>query len=233
MKIPAIGLAAAALLASGLHQPLSAQIAPQGPHELCRELVRSLEDGAVLGVKRCWTVRFVAQQGDLRMDGEQSRVAVDAPPALTALARLEEKRVETGMFPLVMSPDGLIQPSAGQNSGGTLLEMQEAATAIITALEPDPAAADAMRSFVAQVAAASAEHLGRIPRDLLYPVPPQGPETIAVTLPDGSSGSVTIEQSATAHPETGLLQTARRSVVTRAGLTASESVETWVLTPTG
>ncbi len=183
----------------------------------------------MLTVERCWDVRFTAAGDGTTVDGTQSGVQVQAPPALAPLAAIEEQRVEDGMFPVTISADGLLSPNGGANAAPALADAGRAALDIIATIESDPEAADIMSDFVRQVAAATSQYLGQVPRDLFYPAIRSDRQEIALDLPGGAKGSVMIEQTATTTGADGLLKEARRSIVTRTGETERSSVETWVL----
>lgn len=222
------------LLAAGVLQAGTAvaKPAPQGPHELCRTLERSLADGATLVVERCWMVRFAPTEAGVLVEGEQSSVAVEAPEALAALAGLEEQRVESGIFPLILDRDGLIIDDGSRMTGQSLAEAGNTAAAIIASIDADAQTAEAMQDFVRQVSQASTEFLGRLPRDLFFPQGDEHSETIEVALPDGLSGQVTIARRAQTRAPSGLIVAAERSIRSRAGQTERVSLEKWTLRAT-
>ena len=223
-----VWVAVMALMAM-VHQPALAKPVPEGTYALCRTLERSLRGGEVLTVERCWEIRFTAAGTGTAVDGTQSGVRVQAPPALAPLAAVEEQRVEDGIFPVTVSADGLLSPNSGARAAPALADAGRAALDVIATIEADPEAADMMGSFVRQVSAAASQYLGQVPRDLFYPAIRSDRQEIALDLPGGAKGSVVIEQTATTTGADGLLAEARRSIVTRTGETERSSVETWVL----
>jgi hypothetical protein len=68
---------------------------PSVPMLLTRRLMRELTGGYSI-----FRIRFGAVNGGFRVDGSQVASSVKAPPNLAEFARLEQQRVETGLFPL-------------------------------------------------------------------------------------------------------------------------------------
>ena len=217
------------LAAGGMHAEGSAKPAPAGEFELCRTLERSLRDGELLVVERCWDIRF-RETGDATVvEGEPTHVRVDAPAALAPLAAIEERRTESGLFPAFMDEDGLITAPGSETAPASLGETASAALALVRDIRPEGDTADAMNAFVRQVTAASSRFLGQVPRNLFYPAQSNGRQEHALDLPDGSTGSVLIEYSAAHRASDGLLSAASRRIVTSTDAGERVSTERWEL----
>lgn len=106
------GLAAGAAgrsAAAGGAVPLSL---PQRPQRLERVLSHVVGGQTALSVRRGWEVWFAPQGRGIAVSGRQLFAEVNAPPQLAALARIEQQRTETGLFPLMLDADGAILPVA-------------------------------------------------------------------------------------------------------------------------
>ena len=106
----------AGIVCAAFAAPLSfAQTAlrlPQGPQILSRQLTRSLSNGNQIKVTRSWQVQFArANQnvpGQIAITGVQISSEVEAPPSLNQLAAIERQRPTDGMWPIMLTPSGLI-----------------------------------------------------------------------------------------------------------------------------
>ena len=86
-----VGAAGAAEPPAQAEQP-AAFVPPDAPMVLTRSLRRSLPGGAEIRTSRSYSIRFVREADGYRVEGALIDVAVDAPPALAALATLERAR---------------------------------------------------------------------------------------------------------------------------------------------
>lgn len=234
-------LAAAALLPfAALGAPLSAahaaprpRTAPAGRFTLQRVLTRELGDGAAIVVTRRWRIGFVAAEPGLLVAGEQTFADVAAPPTLSPLAALERARSTAGVFPIRLDRRGQIVDSDREMNTAQLLRAIATGQAMIASGRGGAAMAQDADSFMAQLARMGAEAVSAMPRDLFFPAETRGSATRDIALPGGETGTISAATTASVHPETGLLRTSERTIVTRIGGSARVSREGWSLTPTG
>ena len=164
-----------------------------------------------------------------RISGEQSDVTVTAPAALAPFAQLEEQRVETGLFPILIGRDGLIDPAPTPPMNQQL----DRAIAIATRRFRKAALplSDARRgvAFLSALERSVAEHISQVPRDLFFPRDATRTHDRAVHLPDGTQGHVLVDFKAATFGETRLLKHAARTITTSIGTDARTSHEEWSL----
>jgi len=207
---------------------------PEGQFELERVLRRGLADGQEIAVTRRWTIDFSqAANGQVAVSGTQSFAAVDAPPALEALARIEEQRVETGLFPMLLDEGGHI--ATGPEDGSIAPIPQEAVSSALDyarqrAPGPDPAAAS--RRFLADLSQHGDRWLTLWPSDLFFPVPRDRTARKDMTLPDGTQGVVSMRESASVRDASGLLERYLREATTSTATMTRKGSESWTLAPT-
>lgn len=229
------GLAAALpLLRTAPARALSATrfAPPAGSMRYTRRLERALVDGANLVVSRSFAVRFVPEAGGFRIDGEQIAVAVEAPPQIEALARLERERVETGVFPLLLDGGGAIRAVAPMAASALLDAAVREVDARIERWQHTPTERAELHAFVEAVHRSAGRLTTELPRDLFVPVDCPREESRPLALPGGEVGRVRILFDAARDPATGLMREARREVVTEVSGTARRTLESWTLTPT-
>lgn len=218
----AFGLAGEAAFAAA---PLTV---PAGPMMLRRTIERALGETAMLSVRRAWECRFVRTSGGIRIDGRQVEVAVDAPPSLAAMARIEREREVTGLFPANLDQAGRLVEAGLSARPEDLRDAIDAALAMVSG---SAIAADAKvdaRQFLARLGKTAAELVSRVQADLFYPV--EGDHNLVRDLPlsEGASGTIEVEWSARARP-TGVLEFAEKRIVTRVEGSARLARERWEL----
>jgi len=204
---------------------------PSTPMLYTRRLERGLTGGASFTVSRSFAVRFVREADGFRVDGEQVGVAVDAPPQLEALARLERERVEGALFPLQLDPAGAIRGLSRPADSAQLDEAVREVAAQIERWPHAPAEREGLHAFVEAVHRSGGELLTELPRDLFAPDDGPREERREIVLPDGAAGQVRMTFSAERDPETGLMREARREVVTEVAGDLRRTVESWTLGP--
>src|SRR5206468_4011573 len=140
-----------------------------------------------------------------RVDGRLVDSAVEAPPALQALAEIERTRPDTGLFPMHLDLRGRIVAAApaGASAGEPRRRAVEVANEALRRSALAPEEKTAAQAFIAQVAARGLT--SPVPADLFRPVAGKRVETRRVPLPDGSEGEVTIEVQASVANAGGLL----------------------------
>jgi len=223
--LPALGWMPAAASASPIRfRPLPV------PYRLTRRVKRQLGGDGTLVVERSWSITFAAQGRGFLVEGQQSAVAVDAPPALDYLARIERARVEQAMFPLMLDGSGLLAEVA---SGAS----HDALSAAIAEVRAQLIRHDALESrtagFLDSLQGAGQKALAQWPRDLFAPGLTDQEEQRTVELPEGQSGTISITRAASTDPETGLMMHYERQVRTRIGDDERVGSEAFLLAPKG
>jgi hypothetical protein len=94
---------------------------PEGPVTLTRTVRRALPDGKEVVATRSYELRITRDDkgpnGGYRVEGRLLSADVQAPPSLEALAAIERKRSDDGLFPFRLDARGLIAaPLAPGNS---------------------------------------------------------------------------------------------------------------------
>lgn len=225
----AVGAAGASAwpLRAALADPLPL---PAGPMRLERRLARTLGERAAMTVTRSWDVRFTAQGRGIMIAGTQIAASVDAPPNLAELARIEQQRDASAMFPVLLSDAGQIMtPPDAPAENANVAAAARVAEALI-AQQPGPEEERARSLYyLALLHRAGAGVFDRLPGDLFYPtgIPIERTETI--TLPDGMRGSFSLVYTARPQPGAPWLDQAQRRVTTRVGGLERSSSEDWTL----
>jgi hypothetical protein len=202
---------------------------PRQPMLFTRRLSRELSGGYSIVAERSFKVGFIATGGGYRIDGEQVASTVDAPPNLAAYAKIEEERVETGLFPLDLDPSGLIRSVATETSHASLDRAVELALEHVRAMQLSQADKDEARAFLLGLQQAASQISSDPPADLF--TPPAVAEAVSreVALPGGLTGSISASFSGSISPETGLLDEAERIVLTGAAGSTRKTLEHWSL----
>lgn len=194
-----------------------------------RRLTRGLSDGEKIIVERAWKIRFVRSNG-FTVSGSQISVDVRAPEALAALKRMEEAKIEKGLFPIRLRSDGIIDGSRSPSHQQAVQQAIDHAQRRVAGLGTGAAAHDARR-FLNAIQQATGEHISRMPRDLFFPRQLQASETREISLPDGSTGSVKVSFNAEMSRQFGVFRQARRAVTTTLGKVSRKSAVEWSLAP--
>ena len=213
---------AQAILTGG-QTPESAIAPPAGTMVYRRTLERALPGGFMFRVSRDFAVRFEQAEAGFLVTGTQVRASVDAPANLADLARLEQQRVEAGIFPLVLDRLGGIVD--GQESAPDS-EVARVLTDIRARFGNDDAEAGAL---IAAVHQAGTLLTARMPQDLFAPQEGTREAREEIALPWGDRGEVVTIFAAARDPLTRLMRSARRVVVTRMGADERRSSELWEL----
>lgn len=231
----------AALLAGGgslaLAAPLraaamAALALPAGPMRLGRALTRELGDGAAITVRRSWDLAIARQARGFVITGTQVSAAVDAPPSLAELARIEQQRPTQAMFPIMLSETGLILAS-GNNAPAPadLAAALRAAEAMIAGRPQSEARRDNLRRYLAEIHRAGAGQFETLPADLFVPAGSPQRRIEEVSLPDGLTGAFEVLWEARAAPDSGWLVEGERQIITRIEALERRSREVWTLGP--
>lgn len=224
-----VGLGPLVIHASPL---LCASPLPEGEFRLERVVRRDLFDGAVIMTNRSWMIRFdLATGGGLAVTGEQVISRVEAPPALAALARLEERRASE-LLPIRLSARGSIVDQQGNDILDPLPNGVIEAAADYVADHSSARAVDlSVREFVAQLSKRQMGWLSHLPRDLFFPVPRSRAASREIALPGGGQGRVDLHEMAESDAPSGLLCSFQREAITTIGESSRTAAETWRLGP--
>lgn len=205
---------------------------PTAPLRLERRLERMLDETAAISVERSWTVQFERQARGIILTGTQIAAAVNAPPNLAELARIEQQRNASTLFPIMLSETGLILSPAGTPPyDDTVAAAVRAAEAII-ARQSAPADERARKShYLALLHRAGSGALDTLPADLFFPagIPVERADTI--TLADGLTGSFSLTYIAQPQGDAPWLHRAERRITTRVAGLERGSSEVWTLRP--
>jgi hypothetical protein len=204
---------------------------PESPLVLTRTVWRTLADGKEIVVRRRYAVQFTRQDDGFLLDGRLLDAAVEAPPLLAAMAELERKRGDDGLFPLMLDAAGRIRDRNGARLAPPELrdQAQGRAQNLLAATPLDPAQRQETSAFLKALAAQGAP--AAWPADLFNPAPGEHREHRRIALPDGQEGAVDVVVKALGvHPD-GLPEAVERTVTTVLAGTARTSREQWTLVP--
>ena len=210
-------------------QPASRFAPPNVRMGFTRELRREMAGGAAFVVTRAFSIRFVPAADGFRVEGEQVDVHVDAPEKLAAFAELERQRRETGMFPLTLDPHGLIHGAGGAIDKD---QLDAAVRVAMATFARDGASSTVLAEherFISALHQTASQLVTELPKDLFAPVDPDRTARREVALPDGAQGEVTVRFTALADPATGLMEQAKREVLTDLSGNQRRTVESWQL----
>lgn len=221
----AFGALIAAKAALGSRAIAGNILLPGGDHLLSRTLMRGLRDGNAVSVVRSWRINFARQSRGVAISGEQVSVTVEAPENLAPIAKIEEERSTKGLFPILLAPDGMVL-AAGQNTAQSSFDAAVKTAEAMLAEQEDGAT---HARYLAELQLAGSSLLDEMPGDLFYPSTTPFRDVRQITLPDGGSGEFEVTWNARAHESTGLLDRARREVITRIGVDERRSSEEWSL----
>lgn len=164
---------------------------PQSGLLLSRTLVRSLPDGKTITTRRSYAVHITRAGAGFRVDGELVDIAVDAPPALLALADLERRRPDHGLFPIQLDASGMIASAREQVASPAVVR---AANLVAERIGGSGLAALDMaqaQAFVDRLRSSAAR--SQWPDDVFRPAIGKRSEARTIALPGGDEGQVVIE----------------------------------------
>lgn len=198
---------------------------PREPLVITRTVWRTLHDGKQIVARRSYLVEFVPIEGGFTVAGSQIASTIEAPPALAAIARLEQARTDSEAFPLQLDPDGLIRLGLAPAGGAARLQGRDAARALIAGASLAPTDQREAEAFLVDVAAKG----GAVPWpvDLFNPRENGRTERRTVALPDGETGTLTITLTAESRRADGLPRKVSREVVSELDGTRRVSREEW------
>lgn len=211
--------------ASGQFQP------PSDPMVLTRTLRRPLPGGAEVLTRRSYEIRFVPEADGYRVDGRLVGVEVDAPPSLQALALLERRRPDDGMFPMRLDERGLFRAVGNAIQSDEVREAGQSVRRQVEALPLDQFDRSQARSFAKSFEERSVRTAW--PEDLFNPAPGTREETRMIPLPNGARGTVRINVNVSMQRATGILERFTRRVTTDLDGSNRITEESWTLTAKG
>ncbi|HUQ13825.1 MAG TPA: hypothetical protein VM055_06065 [Novosphingobium sp.] len=230
-----LGAASAGSVALGAPGPAARAFDPptDRPMLLSRTLRRDLADGKAIVTVRRYRVSFTATATGWTVDGELVDSEVTAPPPLAALAEIERKRADDGLFPLTLDRAGLIVPRTTAPGGQGRAAVDDALALTLARIKAQPPAGVGapIVGFVQQLQALAAQAaLTRWPEALFTPgVEASGEQRFA--LPDGAEGSVITKIRTDGALEMGTMNHATRAVTTEIAGNRRVTREEWSLTP--
>lgn len=203
---------------------------PGEPMIYTRRLERELAPGANYIVSRSFAIRFQPEGSGYLVDGRQVDVEVDAPAQLEVFAEMERQRREQNLFPLTLTPAGMI---AGTKEIEEVPQLDAAVDEVLARIDLEVAVEDraTLTRFASAVHENAALLLSNLPRDLFVPEQRRHMESRSIDLPGGEEGVVTAIYTAEIAPGTGLMCEARREIVSEIGGVRRRTVESWTLQP--
>lgn len=223
-----LGLALLPLVSSRAVRAANAEVAgPIAPPDCAmiyrRTLQRRLPGGAMLATTRDFRVRFTARSDGYLVDGPQVSARVEAPANLASLARLEEQRVESGIFPLALDHHGRII------DGADMVLTEQVGLALADVRQRFAAGGGEVRELLDALSAGSTRLTAYLPQDLFAPPQDEVEQREAITLPWGQTGEVRVRFTASRNPDTRLMRLAARDVITTLAGEERRSGERWEL----
>jgi len=202
---------------------------PSGDMLYRRRLVRGLRGGASFNVTREFRVRFEPVAGGYLLNGAQFSARVEAPQALANFAAIEEQRVETGMFPLVLDGAGqIVEGNADLSANAIEHAMQDVRERFPVEAGKQPNEAV---EFIEALHSTGTRLTAELPKDLFAPVENARSDRREIALPWGDKGEVSTRFEAERDPLTHLMRHAHREVITRMGDDTRRNYESWDLLP--
>ena len=200
-------------------------VPPNGTMTFRRIIERALPGGdAVLRGTRVYDVEFTRLAGgSFKVRGFQTNAQVEAPEHLAALARLEEQRVETGLFPLTLDPNGQITDWPQRMDGPHFARALEQ---VRTQFVGDESEAGILIEALHNV---GNQMLAFLPHDLFAPAEMPRTQSQEIELPWGEMGEVATLFEAERDPASGVMRQAYRTVTTKLSGEERQSTESWAL----
>ncbi len=217
-------ISAPPVIAAAPTQPF---VAPAGKLLLTRTLQRSLHDGKEVITRRIYEVQIVRDDPGFRVDGKLIDVQVETPPMLAALAEIERKRPDIGMFPILLNAQGMIIGGDSIQEDGSL---DRASTVVSGRIANSGLPALEMlqaQAFVKQLRARRPRSVW--PADVFNPSMQTQRETRNIPVPGGEAGQVLIELSSRGHTSSGQISELERLVITDLNGDKRVTRETWRL----
>ncbi|MEO5705447.1 MAG: hypothetical protein ABIT10_13635 [Alteraurantiacibacter sp.] len=224
----ALGLALLPFLSSRMARAATAEAVsgtiapPSGDMIYRRTLQRQLPGGIQLATTRDFRVRFSTAGDGYLVDGVQVSARVEAPANLASLARLEEQRVEKGVFPLALDHQGRIVD-------GPDPAMTEQVSLALAEVRQRFADGGEVRELLDALSASSTQLTAYLPQDLFAPAEGAVEQRQTIELPWGQTGEVRVRFAASRDADTRLMRLATREVITTLEGEERRSSERWEL----
>lgn len=154
---------------------------------------------------------------------------MDTPPSLQFLAKIEQERIETGLFPITLSSGGMIT-TGEQNPSSEAFE--RAVMAAARHINQAALAADDARLTIEALSAlqkSASELTSNLPSDLFRPRQPHWRVDRNIDLPNGLSGNVEVTFDARMDAAGQLMEHCERRIVSSIGGSSRTSSEMWEL----
>ncbi|MEL6530692.1 MAG: hypothetical protein AAFQ27_12085, partial [Pseudomonadota bacterium] len=158
-----VGVATGAAVQSAVLRAAAPVSVPDTPMRLVRRLERGLRGDAFLTVERTWLVTFGRQGSGITVTGKQVSATVEAPESLAPLAKMEQSRSTTGMFPILLTANGSIAATGPDISATDLVEAVRYAEREIANRQISPADQKAQLQHLAQLQRAAGSFLENLP----------------------------------------------------------------------
>jgi hypothetical protein len=204
---------------------------PESPQVLTRTVWRSLADGKQIMIRRRYAVQFTRLGEGFLLDGKLLDAAVEAPPMLAAMAELERKRGDDGLFPLQLDAAGRILDDARplRVASGLRDNARERAQGLLAATPLASSLQQESGAFLNQLSAQGVPTAW--PADLFNPASGERSERRRIALPGGQEGEVHVSVKVIGAQPEGLPRSVERTVTTVLAGTARTSREQWTLAP--
>ncbi len=194
---------------------------------LTRTLHRPLPDGNAVTTRRTYEVRIVRDGAGFRVDGSLVATAVDAPPALAALAEIERRRPDNGMFPILLDAGGMVVGGGQVLADGSFARAATVAAGLIGSSGLPAIDMLQAQAFVAQLRSRSPR--SQWPADVFHPNPGRRSESRTIPMAGGGEGKVTIDIVASGAAPGGQLAALERVVTSDLGGDRRVTREQWQL----
>jgi hypothetical protein len=205
--------------------PFSNFSPPASSLVLTRTIVRPLPDGKTITTRRDYEVRITRAGDGFRVDGALIDVAVDAPPSLLALAEIERRRPDTGLFPILLDASGMIAAPSGPQQSGLVSQAASLLTERIGSSGLPALDMLQAQAFVARLRAGTAR--SQWPDDVFHPAPGKRSEARKLALPGGGEGQVLIEIAGERAGPEGQIASVDRTVTTELAGDRRVTLERW------
>ena len=205
---------------------------PGSAMRLTRRIERDLPGGQQFAVARSWEIAFTRGGRGIAVSGKQLSAKVEAPADLAAIAGIEERRPTDGMWPILLSHEGVIVASGkGMTADARAAAMREVERLIARKrLSPDEA--QRHRAFLARLHEIGDSLFARLPGDLFFPRGEPLRRSESRVLPDGREGCFEVVYLALPAAGRDWLGEARREIVTLVGGESLRARESWRMEPT-
>lgn len=212
--------------------PLHAEVGPamfappEAPLELTRSLLLPFPDGRQIAVTRKYEVRFSRTDTGFRVEGRLLETEVEAPPRLSALAEMERRRPEAGLFPVLLDQRGMVlELLPSSDEAKTARQAAAGARAIVAKAAAPPGLREEIDGALKNLTGAARRSAW--PPFLFNPGNTDRFDSRAVTLSDGTTGTVETRIRVDGLLVGGLPRRVERDVTTHLEGTQRVTREVW------